>query len=175
MSLGIYPVNSSLPDNEKGSPVLYQPFSDSETNSRLQQDDTISILSRTVCSIRPRGYKGFYLSVNDIGACGELRRIIIYYTVCKERQVELVKCPQMPTPPKIAPDELFDCECVPHSHNVTSLQMNMFSSNSSCSDVSVSGARCECDDGYQISSNSMSCERKSITIYILIIILIFRM
>ena len=137
MSLGRYPVNSSLTNNEQCSPFRYQPFSDSEINSRLQQDNTFFILSRTVGSIRPRDYKGFYLSVNDIGACGELRRIIIYYTVCRERQVELVMCPIVPTPPKNAPDELFDCECVPHSHNVTSLQMNMFSSNSSCSDVAV--------------------------------------
>lgn len=135
----------------------YQPFLGRERESRLPQDNSVTKIMKLA---RPQS-DSFFLGVKDSGTTGVVGRILVYYTVCKSKQVELVMYPEVPTPPQDAQDDFLEAGCVDHAHNLTSLQVNMFSSNSSCRDVAVGGARCECNAGYQISSKRLSCQRKS--------------
>ena len=126
---------------------------------RLQQPPTgtqVSISERF-----PRSdSEGFYMGFEDRGTAGQVQRVIVYYTVCPSRQNELVVYPEVGTPPVGGPDMTFLAECVPFSHGVTSLEVIAFSGNSTCRDVAEGGARCECDDGHEISGDRKSCSCK---------------
>ena len=152
-----YDANSRVSETLQTDKNNYKPFFGDETSSRLQQPPPpTSIVRETRDMIRPKN-NGFYLGIRDSGTCGSVSRIILYYTVCKERQTELVVYPEFATPPQNGPDEIFDARCVDNAHNVTSLQVTAFSRNSSCRDVITGGARCECNAGYQISTDRRSC------------------
>jgi hypothetical protein len=133
-----------------------------ENSSRLQQPPSPARgVKTTLSSLRPEPRRrGFYLGVLDTGNCGTVDRIIVYYTVCHARQNELVLYPKVGNPPRDGPDMIFQAECAPNAHNVTSLDVKAFSENRTCLDVVPGGARCECDAGYQISADRMSCEGK---------------
>lgn len=106
---------------------------------------------------RPSG-KGMYLGISDTGSCGTITRLIIYYIVCLGKQTELVVYPKTPTPPDNGPDQSFLALCVANAHNVTSLSIHAFSKNSTCRDEVEGGAKCKCNNGYEISENRKSCD-----------------
>lgn len=144
----------------------YQPLFGDEASSRLQQlPAPTRAIKETLSLARPEPRtRGFYLGFQDIGTCGQVERIIVYYTVCRERQNELVRYPKVGTPPRNGPDAVFQAECVPNAHNITSLAVTAFSENGTCKDVVPGGVRCECDAGYEISPDRTSCIGKTITI-----------
>ena len=135
----------------------YKPFFGNETSSKLQQPPPpASIVEELHSWIRPPEC-AFYLGLKDSGTCGSVTRIIIYYTVCHGRKEGLVVYPEFATPPRDGPDEVFYACCVANAHNITSLAVNGFSENSTCSDQAIGGAKCECDAGYEISRDRQSC------------------
>lgn len=97
------------------------------------------------------------MGIRDTGTCGDIKRMIIYYTVCHAKQIGLVVYPEFGTPPKSGPDEVYEANCVCNAHNVTSLRVNAFSATSTCSDEVEGGAKCECDGGYEMAANGRSC------------------
>lgn len=157
-----YDSNSVVSQTQRRDYADYVPFFGDLASSRLKQPTSTSgVVSETRSFVRdePR-HAGLYLGVHDSGTCGSINRIILYYTVCQAKQIELVKYPQVATPPRNGPDSFFHAECVPNAHNVTSLLVHAFSANSTCRDSVEGGVRCECDSGYEISSDRLSCIRK---------------
>lgn len=144
---------------EQTNPSNYQLLNGTEQDSRLQQlPRPVRGVSQTRSMLRPEPRTGgFYLGVKDSGTCGQVNRIIIYYTVCHGRQNELVVYPQAAHPPRNGPDSIFQASCVANAHNITSLDVKAFSGNGTCRDVVEGGARCECDAGYQIAQDRKSC------------------
>ena len=149
MNAHIYYVDSIISESERTNTNNYSPL------YRLQGTAT----GDTHSLIRP-DKKGFYLGFQDIGTCGQISRVIAYYTVCRGGQNKLVIHPQVATPPRNGPDEVFYAHCVPNAHNVTSLAVNAFAATSTCLDVEPEGAKCECNAGYQVSANGSACIRE---------------
>ena len=149
ISVHRYDVDSSVSEAEQANTDNYQPLF--QLRGQFQEE--------THSLTRP-DTKGFYLGFQDTGTCGQLSRIIVYYTVCRARQSGLVTYPQVATPPRNGPDEVFNAHCVPNAHNVTSLAVNAFSASSTCLDVVRGGARCECNAGYEVSANGRACIRE---------------
>ena len=106
---------------------------------------------------RPANRRGFYLGVRDEGTCGAVERIIVYYVACLESVDGLVTYPETGVPLRGGSNVVFDAHCAPNAHNTTTLQVTAFASSSSCSPVAPGGARCECDAGYLISADGVSC------------------
>ena len=130
----------------------YQPLNGTVEQSRLQRTS-----EQTLTLTRPADQNGFYLAVRDEGACGQFVRMIVYYVVCKSRVVGLVTYPQTAVPVRNSRDIVFDAMCAANAHNTTSLQVVASSSTSTCSDRAPGWAVCECDAGYVVSSDGMSC------------------
>ena len=126
---------------------------------RLEQpsDDEGSI-DVTHAMPRPANRSGFYLGVRDEGTCGAVERIIVYYVACLGSVDGLVTYPETGVPVRSGNNVIFDAHCAPNAHNITTLQVTAFASSSSCSPVAPGGARCECDAGYLISADGLSCE-----------------
>ena len=107
---------------------------------------------------RPTNRRGFYLGLRDEGTCGAVERIIVYYVACLGSVEGLVTYPETGVPVRGGNNVVFDAHCAPNVHNTTTLQVMAFASSSSCSPVAPGGARCECDAGYLISADGLSCE-----------------
>lgn len=156
-----YGVNGPVSTGSQTNPNNYIPLygEGNEVSSRLQQPpQPVRDVQKTLSLLRPEPRtNGFYLGFRDTGTCGQVNRVIVYYTACHERQNELVLYPKVGTPPVDGSDEIFYAECVSNAHNITSLQVKAFSENGTCRDVSEGGARCECNTGYQISTDRKSC------------------
>ena len=135
-----------------------QPSNYGQPFLRLEQpsDDEGSI-DVTHAMPPPANRRGFYLGVRDEGTCGAVERIIVYYVACLESVDDLVTYPETGVPVRGGSNVIFDAHCAPNAHNTTTLQVTAFASNSSCSPVAPGGARCECDAGYLISVDGLSC------------------
>lgn len=137
----------------------YKPLNGTLENSRWQQPPSrrINNVMRTFQMLRPEPrMNGFHLGLQDTGTCGEVTRIILYYTICSGRQQELVVYPEFANPPRDGPNEIYKARCVCNAHNTTSLDVIAYSSTGTCVDSAPGGARCECNDGYQIDDTSRS-------------------
>ena len=160
MTLYRFDVDDPVDDSIRTNPNNYVPLFGTEENSKLQQLEA-PIIDQTLSLLRPASKtRGFYLGIRDTGTCGQVYRLITYYTACQERQNELVHYRRVATPPVGGANTVFSAECESNAHNVTSLDVNVFGGNSTCRDVAVGGARCECDSGYQISEERESCVGK---------------
>ena len=173
-----YDVNDSVSMTDQMNQSNYVPLFDGEpSNSHLQQlPSPARAIEKTLPLLRPKDSKGFYLGVHDSGTCGSVNRLIVYCPVCRAKQSELVVYPKIYPPPKDEPTSVFYAKCVPNAHNVTSLGIvakticiDEAKGEASCLDEGVKarcideaegGARCECDAGYQISEDRLSCLRK---------------
>ena len=131
----------------------YEPLFGDEESSRFVQPTGVSRVQEVTQSItRPANSDGFYLGIRDEGTCGSISRLIVFYVVCPTRVDGLVTYPE-------SADILFEALCASNAHNITSLQVIAFSSNGgNCSPVAPGGAVCECDGGYVLSSDGLSCE-----------------
>lgn len=157
-----YDADGPRSESDRTDTENYQPLLGDELSSRLQQPPRPSTNVReTLSLVRPEPRtRGFYLGFRDTGTCGQVNRIIVYYTICHARQNELVLYPQVGSPPEGGPDAIHQAQCVDNAHNVTSLAMKAFSENGTCMDVVPGGARCECNAGYEIAANRRSCRGK---------------
>ena len=122
------------------------------TDSRLQQVGTTDV--GVVRSFEtPGNYAGFYLGIQDTGTCGQVKRIFLYYTPCKELLDGLVYYPELVRPPAGSPNpNIAEACCAPNAHSTTSLTFRAFSDGRCERDVI-----CECDAGYEIGGNRMEC------------------
>lgn len=158
ITLHRYCVNE--PVNDFKIPSNYVLLNDTVEDSTLRhRPGSTSVINEVKSLVRPKGNR-CYFGFRDQGTCGSIERIIIYYTECRSRQVELVYYPTFANPPKNGPDEVFEAQCVCNAHPVTSLRVIASASDSTCVDEAEGGARCECDAGYQIAADRLSCDGK---------------
>ena len=148
-------------DANRINPSNYELLFGDEESSRFVQPTRVSRVQEVTRTItRPANSDGFYLGFRDEGTCGTIPRLIVYYVVCPTRVDGLVTYPEFGVPERTSADIPFEAQCASNAHNITSLQVIAFSSNSSCSPVASGGAVCECDGGYVLSSDGLSCEGK---------------
>jgi len=157
-----YDVDNTASLANQRNPDNYVLLNGTEEDSRLQQssDTNVRSITQTRLLSRPTS-NGFYLGLRDQGTCGEVTRLLIYYTVCEASKDGLVMYPEFANPPRGGPNEVFYAKCVCNAYNTTSLAVNGFS-NGSCIAVAPQGIQCECDGGYisVIKEIDESCERK---------------
>lgn len=154
--------DTSSSSSDREDITRYQPLLGEAASSRLQQPPSVSgDVDKTLSFVRPEPRsRGFYLGFQDPGTCGQINRVIMYYTVCRAKQNELVIYPKVGSPPRGGPDSIFQARCVSNATNVTCLAVTAFGENGTCKDVAPSGARCECNAGYQISADRTECKGK---------------
>ena len=87
---------------------------------------------------------GFYLAVQDVGSCGTLSRMQVYYELCPEKVVRLVIYPSLPLPGRnsVSASE-GTAVCAPNARNTSLLQFKAYS-DGECERSVV----CECLPGY---------------------------
>ncbi len=101
----------------------------------------------------------FYIGIKDGGTCGQIKRILLYYTPCKERQDGLVNYPELVRPPNSSlPNEGMAC-CALNSHPTTSLTFRAHSATDETTGCERN-IRCECDAGYRLSAAGTGCQGK---------------
>ena len=99
--------------------------------------------------------KGFYMGFEDIGTCGQMKRILVYHKKDSGYRDEskLVTCPTIPLP-SVGSGEKFtkDCVCDANSAPITNL-------GRSCDELGVctGGQECACKPGYELNEAG-SCE-----------------
>lgn len=152
-------MNKTVGLGELRDPKNYKPLNKTVRDSTLQHIAGSSIISQTRSLLRPNA-NGSYFGFHDTGTCGAIERVVVYYTVCLSKQVELVFYPEFANPPHNGPDQVVKAECVCNAHNVTTLNVLASASDGTCVDEAVGGARCECDDGYEIAQDRSSCNGK---------------
>ena len=146
---------------QQSNPSNYQYLTGSETTSQFGTGTTGGGVQVTGIE-RPSSFTGFYLGIQDTGTCGTIRRVLVYYLVCPARVSGLVSFPQTPVPPRSSANTVYLGSCAPNSHAVTSLEVEITSTTSVCTERAPGGARCECNAGYSI--NGTSCEGKALTL-----------
>ena len=161
VTLSRYDRNSVGNAAQQIDPSNYQYLTGSETTSQFGTGTTGGGVRVTGIE-RPSSFTGFYLGIQDTGTCGTVRRVLVYYLVCPARVSGLVSFPQTPVPLQSSANTVYSGSCAPNSHAVTSLEVEITSTTSVCTERALGGARCECDAGYSI--NGTSCEGKALTL-----------
>lgn len=140
---------------------VYTPMFGTEESSRLEQSGSSGTVSKLIRMDRPDNFNGFYMGIRDEGTCGSINRMIIYYLVCPARVVGLVNYNEAALPSQSSSNTMFNAVCAPNAHNVTSLEVTIFSATGTCEDNAFGGARCECNPGY-FKSNPTTCQGKMV-------------
>ena len=132
----IYHANSSnLQEQTKSSNYnilerIEQPLVDDETT--------------TTVSFQRSSSDGLYLALQDVGSCGTLFRLQVYYELCPGKVVRLVIYPSLPLPGR---NSAFASEgtavCAPNARNTSLLEFKAYS-DGECERTVV----CECVPGY---------------------------
>lgn len=162
LTLFKYPVDGPVDKTDYRNPNNYVPYYNGNVeDSRFRHNSNQRVIKTTESILRPQS-QGFYLGIQDTGTCGEITRLVVYYTFRKEEQRELVVYPEFADPPINGPSETFQAQCVCNAHNTTSLDVHAFSDGQRIvyADKASGGARCECDDGYEIDSSRTACIRE---------------
>ena len=122
--------------------------------SKLKQDPRIRDTQIVKRFLRPNT-SHTYFGVQDIGTTGQVQRLMVYYKVCQKNEKGLQMYPEIPLPPESSNKRTMRlAQCVPHAHNVTSLETYAYSNR--C----VQNVTCECDAGYEEAEDPGSCIRK---------------
>lgn len=150
-----YDTDGVVSVEDQTNPDNYQPLFGDVEASRLRGQTSSSIKKSF---LRP-SQSGLYLGLQDVGTCGQINRIIMYYTVCLAKQNGLVLFPEFANPPKGGPNEIFQAKCVCHAHPVSNMNVIANSETGTCTEEATEGAKCDCDDGYRISEDQESCLR----------------
>ena len=108
---------------------------------------------------RPSTAKGFYIGFQDIGTCGQIKRILINHfgDPGYRNAEELVTCPTIPFPPQQSDDVTTkQCECDANSVPVTSLDRSCDSRGDCTGDPA-----CRCKPGYELNADG-TCKGKCV-------------
>ena len=166
-----YDVNGVVSASEVTDVSNYKDLNGTKEDSQWRIPEGVNangLYSATLNMLRPDPeMSGFYLGLRDPGTCGQVSRIIIYYNVCLAKQVDLVVYPEFAVPPRNGPNEEFLAQCVCNAHNVTSLTVTSFSESGICEDNAPTGAKCECDAGYEWESSDAGAACKGMHLLIL--------
>lgn len=164
-----YCVDDPVSTVRQTNPGNYVPLNGTVEDSTLQQVPGQRIVRQPERSlIRPSpSTRGCYFGIRDTGTCGEVERLILFYTVCSAKQEGLVVYPEFANPPKAGPDEVFNARCICNAHPVTTMRVTASSADGTCLDEAEDGAECACDDGYQISDDGSDCLRKFSSVVIM--------
>ena len=152
-----FDTNTIVPLSAHTNPANYIPMFGSGTDSHLQQVGFRNVNIMRKFTI-PGDYTGFYLGIRDTGTCGQVQRVYLYYTPCKELLDGLVYYPELVRPP-ISTNSCYTAEacCAPNSHSTTSPIYR------ACSDGRCErNVTCECDPGYTVDSSGKECNCKQV-------------
>ena len=112
----------------------------------IERVEQPSIANETVATIsfrRPLS-NGFYIAIEDVGSCGVVNRIQVYYEHCPGKVVGLVAYPALPLPARNSvTTSVGRAECAPNASNLTLLEFRAFP-DGGCERTVV----CECLPGY---------------------------
>lgn len=141
-------------ENDRANTANYKYFGETEEASQLLQvgeNSDTQIIKRF-----PRPSTSHtYFGIQDVGTTGQVQRFIVYYKVCQNNNVGLVRYPEVPLPPSGSNGVVMRlAHCVPHAHNVTSLETYAYE------DRCDQDVKCECDVGYGVSTDLSSCVGK---------------
>ena len=95
---------------------------------------------------------GFYLAVHEYGSCLGISRMLVFRYNCPERQTGLVTYPD--TPAAINSSTVVDIQCQPNSRPVPGNDTVICHSNGTWE---VESPQCECEDGYELAGDGLSC------------------
>ena len=111
---------------------------------QIEQPALIGLTSATISFQRPSNSSGLYLAVQDVGSCGIIMRIQVYYEQCPSKIVGLVIYPALPLP---ARSSLTTAEgsavCASNAKNSSILEFRAFN-DGECERSVI----CECLPGY---------------------------
>lgn len=111
---------------------------------QIEQPISYNATTATISFQRPSNSSGLYLAVQDVGSCGNIIRIQVYYEQCPSMIIGLVIYPALPLPVK---SSLIAAEgsavCATNARNSSNLEFRAFG-NGKC-ERSVT---CECLPGY---------------------------
>ena len=164
ITLYIFDTNTIASTSLQTDPANYVPLfgpGNETTDSRIQQvglTDTTILRSFTTPA---RDYTGFYLGIQDNGTCGNVNRIYLYYTPCKDLVDGLVYYPELVRPPAGSPNpNIAEACCAPNSHNTTSLIFGAYS-DGRCERNVI----CVCDPGYKTDGTGKECKCTLINLF----------
>ena len=160
MTLYRYDRNNMTNKNDRINIMNYNtPMFGTIASSRLEASGSASTLTKNESLVPTNNFNGFYMGIKDVGTCGQISRIIIYYLVCPAKVIGLVKFNEIPVPLRTASNFVYSASCVANAHNVTNLEVTIFSASSTCVEKASGGARCECNQGYFLLNTSL-CDGK---------------
>ena len=104
---------------------------------------------------RPKDATGFYLAFQDLGTCGYIDRIHLYYEVTPgvREDDDLVTCPCIPRPYSMDGTSSNECKCDEHAQPVDNITRSTDTGG-----TPSETPKCACDPGYQM--NGGKCTRK---------------
>lgn len=111
---------------------------------QIEQPNSDNATTATISFKRPSNSSGLYLAVQDVGSCGYIMRIQIYYEQCPSKIVGLVTYPALPLPGKgslVAAET--SAVCAANAKNLSHLEFRAFS-DGECERSVI----CECLPGY---------------------------
>ena len=160
MTLYRYDRNTVANNNDRTDIMNYNtPMFGTIASSRLEASGSASTLTKNESLVPTNNFNGFYMGIEDVGTCGQISRIIIYYLVCPAKVTGLVKYKEIAVPLRTDSNVVYSASCVANAHNVTNLEVTIYSANSTCIDQVFKGAKCECNHGYFLF-NACVCEGK---------------
>ena len=120
-------------------PINYEPI------GQIRQPQNERSANQVIRFNRPMNHKGFYLGIEDVGSCGNITRVQVFYKICPAKVVGLVTYPSLALPPlnSLKPSEASG-HCAVNSLNTTSFQYRAFL-NGTCQYES----KCVCKEGYR--------------------------
>lgn len=143
-------------EDERIKPQNYEYYLGNEENSKLQQVGLSGDTQILQYFQRP-DTSHTYFGIQDIGTSGQVQRLMVYYKVCQKNQAGLAIYPEVPLPPHTSGSShriMRLARCVAHAHNITSLETYAYINQ--CEQ----NVECECDAGYEPSTDSTECVRK---------------
>ena len=111
---------------------------------RVEQPSQSDEITATVSFQRPSDSTGLYLALQDVGSCGVIFRIQVYYEQCPSKVVGLVTYPALPLPARNGPATAVGyAVCALHAENSSLLEFRAFRDGECERTVT-----CECSPGY---------------------------
>ena len=133
------------------NPANYVKFGEPQTTNTITTHTFI--LNFTL----PSSSTGFYIAAQDPGGCITLSRMRVYRENCKARQIGLALYPSAPAP--VSGTQAVKFSCVPNAGIIGTETVGCTIEGKWADD----SAQCGCLPGYQINTETYTCESKPLT------------
>ena len=132
-------------DTDSPSPREQVKSSNYNLIQQIEQPISDNATTATIPFQRPSNSSGLYLAVQDVGSCGNIMRIKVYYELCPSMIVGLVIYPALPLPVKssllVAAEG--SAVCAANARNTSGLEFRAFGDGECERSVT-----CKCLPGY---------------------------